>query len=40
MPQEASVACCIATALESDEAFKNINDPSGRAIANVHDEAY
>ncbi|WP_396632002.1 asparagine synthase B [Maribacter sp. R86514] len=40
VPQEASVACSTATALEWDEAFKNMNDPSGRAIANVHDEAY
>jgi hypothetical protein len=23
-----------------DEAFKNMNDPSGRAVANVHDDAY
>jgi asparagine synthase (glutamine-hydrolysing) len=27
-------------ALEWDEAFKNLNDPSGRAVANVHEEAY
>ncbi|MFT5738598.1 MAG: asparagine synthase (glutamine-hydrolyzing), partial [Maribacter sp.] len=27
-------------ALEWDEAFKNMNDPSGRAVANVHDAAY
>lgn len=40
VPQEASVACSTAIALEWDEAFKNMNDPSGRAIANVHDEAY
>ncbi len=40
VPQEASVACSTATALEWDEAFKNMNDPSGRAIANVHDKAY
>ncbi|WP_324023416.1 asparagine synthase B [Maribacter sp. BPC-D8] len=40
VPQEASVACSTATALEWDEAFKNMNDPSGRAIANVHSEAY
>jgi len=26
--------------LEWDEAFKNMNDPSGRAVANVHDDAY
>ena len=40
VPQEASVACSTSTALEWDEAFKNMNEPSGRAIANVHDEAY
>ena len=27
-------------ALEWDEAFKNLNDPSGRAVARVHDKAY
>ncbi|WP_323788175.1 asparagine synthase B [Psychroserpens sp.] len=40
VPQEPSVACSTKIALEWDEAFKNMNDPSGRAIANVHDEAY
>lgn len=40
VPQEASVACSTKTALEWDEAFKNMNDPSGRAIANVHTDAY
>lgn len=40
VPQEASVACSTATALEWDEAFKSMNEPSGRAIAAVHDDAY
>ena len=40
VPQEASVACSTATALEWDETFKNKNEPSGRAILNVHDDAY
>ncbi len=40
VPQEASVACSTQIALEWDEAFKNMNDPSGRAIANVHEDAY
>ena len=40
VPQEASVACSTKIALEWDEAFKNMNDPSGRAVANVHTEAY
>ena len=38
--QEASVACSTAIALEWDEAFKNMNDPSGRAVAGVHEQAY
>jgi len=40
VPQEASVACSTQIALEWDEAFKNMNDPSGRAVAQVHEEAY
>ncbi len=40
VPHEASVACSTATALEWDEAFKKQNEPSGRAIAGVHDQAY
>ena len=40
VPQEASVACSTQIALEWDEAFKNMNDPSGRAVASVHDDAY
>ena len=40
VPQEASVACSTKIALEWDEAFKNMNDPSGRAVAKVHDKAY
>ena len=40
VPQEPSVACSTKIALERDEAFKNMNDPSGRAVAKVHDDAY
>ncbi|MGC4040122.1 MAG: asparagine synthase B [Flavobacterium sp.] len=40
VPQEASVACSTKIALEWDEAFKNLNDPSGRAVASVHEDAY
>jgi len=40
VPQEASVACSTKIALEWDEAFKNLNDPSGRAVAAVHTDAY
>ena len=40
VPSEASVACSTAKALEWDEAFKNMNDPSGRAVKGVHEKAY
>jgi asparagine synthase (glutamine-hydrolysing) len=40
VPQEASVACSTAIAREWDEAFKKLNDPSGRAVAGVHIRAY
>ena len=40
VPSEASVACSTAKALEWDEAFKNMNDPSGRAVKGVHEQAY
>ena len=36
VPSEASVACSTATALEWDAAFRNMNDPSGRAVRDVH----
>ena len=35
--QEASVACSTAIALEWDAAFKNMNEPSGRAVKDVHE---
>ncbi len=38
--QEASVACSTAIALEWDKAWKEMNDPSGRAVAGVHEQAY
>jgi asparagine synthase (glutamine-hydrolysing) len=37
---EASVACSTAKALEWDATWKTMNDPSGRAVAGVHDQAY
>ena len=40
VPQEPSVACSTKIALEWDEAFKNQNDPSGRAVSKVHTDAY
>ena len=39
VPSEASVACSTAIALEWDAAFKILNDPSGRAVAGVHEHA-
>ena len=40
VPSEASVACSTAIALEWDAAFKNMNEPSGRAVKGVHEQAY
>ncbi len=40
VPSEASVACSTAVALEWDAAFRNMNDPSGRAVRGVHEQAY
>lgn len=40
VPSEASVACSTAIALEWDEAFKNMDEPSGRAVKGVHEQAY
>ena len=40
VPHEAGVACSTAKALEWDEQWKTMDEPSGRAIAGVHDKAY
>lgn len=40
VPFEKSVACSTAIALEWDEAFKKAQDPSGRAVKTVHEQAY
>lgn len=40
VPSVPSVACSTAEALAWDSAFKNMNDPSGRAVAGVHEAAY
>ena len=40
VPSVPSVACSTAEALAWDESFKNLNDPSGRAVAGGHDDAY
>ncbi len=40
VPWERSVACSTETALKWDAAFQNMVDPSGRAVMDVHDQAY
>ena len=40
VPSIPSVACSTAEALAWDASFKNQNDPSGRAVAGVHEQAY
>ncbi len=40
VPSVPSVACSTPQALEWDEAFKNMNDPSGRSVSNIHNESY
>ena len=40
VPSVPSVACSTAEALAWDAAFRNMNDPSGRAVAGVHEKAY
>ena len=40
VPSVPSVACSTPIALEWDEAFINQNDPSGRAVAKVHEDSY
>ncbi len=40
VPSVPSVACSSAEALAWDAAFKNQNDPSGRAVKGVHEQAY
>lgn len=40
VPSVPSVACSTAEALAWDASFKNMNDPSGRAIKNVHIKSY
>ena len=40
VPSVPSVACSTPIALEWDEAFKNANDPSGRAVLSVHEDSY
>lgn len=40
VPSVPSVACSTPIALEWDEAFKKMVDPSGRAVSSVHEQAY
>ena len=40
VPSVPSVACSTAEALEWDASFKTMNDPSGRAVKGVHNQAY
>ncbi|MBK5200396.1 MAG: asparagine synthase B [Spirochaetaceae bacterium] len=40
VPHEASVACSTAIALKWDASFTAQNEPSGRAIAGIHESAY
>jgi len=40
VPSVPSVACSTPIALAWDEAFQNQNDPSGRAVAKVHEKGY
>ena len=40
VPSVPSIACSTPIALEWDKSFKNMNDPSGRSISNVHLDSY
>lgn len=40
VPSVKSVACSSKEALLWDKSFQNLNDPSGRAVAGVHENAY
>lgn len=40
VPSVPSVACSTAEALAWDESFRNQNDPSGRAVKSIHEQAY
>ncbi len=40
VPSVPSVACSTPEALAWDQSFTELNDPSGRAVSNVHEKAY
>jgi asparagine synthase (glutamine-hydrolysing) len=39
VPSVPSIACSTPVALEWDEAFKKLIDPSGRAVTSIHNQA-
>ena len=39
VPSEPSIACSSKIALDWDKSFKNMNEPSGRAIKSVHNKS-
>ena len=40
VPSVPSVACSTAEALAWDKSFSQLNEPSGRAVSEVHENAY
>ena len=40
VPSVPSIACSTPIALEWDKSFKNMSDPSGRSISNIHLDSY
>ena len=40
VPSVPSVACSTPIAIEWDKSFKNLNDPSGRSVQNIHNDSY
>jgi asparagine synthase (glutamine-hydrolysing) len=40
VPSVPSVACSTPEALAWDKSFQNVNDPSGRAVKNIHNKGY
>ena len=38
--QGKSIACSTEAAIKWDATFENLVDPSGRAVAGIHDQAY
>ncbi len=40
VPSVPSIACSTPVALEWDKSFKNMSDPSGRSVSNIHLDSY